>query len=205
MVEKVSILLTDMQKPLGKAIWNAIEVKEAWDTLNNKGPEDFKEVVCTVAGLTLTDLGIFDNLNDAIKDCYKKLETGEYAHFLKEFVEAQNGDFSIIENYDKNFTAKNKIEIKATQDGYIISQDAETIGLLSMELGAGRKTKEDSIDFSAGIYLNKKMGEYVKQGDIVLTLYTNCNLNNEWITKAENSFVISNNKVEVENIIKIIR
>lgn len=129
--------------------------------------------------ITLTDLGIFNNLNDAIKDCYKKLETGKCVHYLKEFVEAQNGDFSLIENYAKNFTTKNVIEIKAEADGYISSQDAEIIGYLSMDLGAGRKTKEDLIDFSAGIYLNKKMDEEVKNSDVVLTLYTNHEFNDE--------------------------
>ncbi|AVN64864.1 thymidine phosphorylase [Mesoplasma florum] len=202
---KVSILLTDMQKPLGKAIGNAIEVKEAWDTLNNNGPEDLKEVVCTAAGLTLTDLGIFDKLEDAITDCYKKLETGECAHFLEEFVEAQGGNFELIKNYDQNFTTKNKIEVIAEKDGYIISQDAETIGLLSMDLGAGRKTKEDLIDFSAGIYLNKKTGDVVKTGDVILTFYTNLDINNDWIERAKKSFIISTENEKQQNIIKIIR
>ncbi|PPE06553.1 thymidine phosphorylase [Mesoplasma corruscae] len=202
---KVSVILSNMDKPLGKAIGNALEVKEAYDALLGKGPEDLIDVVTTAAGVTLVNVGLFTDIKEAILDVKNKLKTGEAAKYLKCFIEAQHGDFSVIENYDNHFTTKHKIEILASRDGYVDSQDAEIIGLISMDLGAGRKTKEDTIDFAAGIYLNKKDGEQVKRGDLVMTLYTNFDIQDSWIKRAENSFKIIDQPSSILNIYRIMR
>ncbi|QHX36007.1 thymidine phosphorylase [Spiroplasma sp. TIUS-1] len=169
----IAIMLTNMNTPLGKAIGNAIEVKEAYDTLLGNGPDDLNELCATAAAISLVQGGIFKDFKTAEKDVLTKLKNGDFVKPFKEFVEAQGGDFSVIENYDKNFTTKNKIEIKADKDGFIEYIDANEMGLLAMELGAGRKTKEDTLDLAAGIYLEKQTGDAVKKGDVLFTLYSN--------------------------------
>lgn len=201
---KIAVMITDMNKPLGKAIGNANEVKEAWDTLHGQGPADFNELVATAVGITLLQAGIFTDLKLAIQDVYKKMKSGEAAHFLKDFVIAQGGDWSVMENYDKVFTTKNIIEIKAEQDGYIVYNEADALGYLSMNLGAGRATKEESIDHAAGIYLNKMFGEAIKKGEIVMTLYTNKEINPEWTNLANETYQIVDQQPNEEVIIKII-
>ncbi len=170
---KIAIMLTNMNTPLGKAIGNAIEVKEAYDTLLGNGPEDLNELCSVAAAISLVQGGIFKDLKTAQADVLAKLKTGVFAKNFKDFVEAQGGDFSVIENYDKNFTTKNKLEVKATHDGFIEYIDANEMGLLAMELGAGRKTKEDKLDLSAGIYLEKQTGDKVSKGEVLFTLYAN--------------------------------
>lgn len=173
----IAIMLTNMNTPLGKAIGNAIEVKEAYDTLLGNGPDDLNELCATAAAISLVQGGIFKDFKTAEQDVLTKLKKGEFIKPFKQFVEAQGGDFSVIENYEKNFITKNKLEIKATQDGFIEYIDANEMGLLAMELGAGRKTKEDILDLSAGIYLEKQTGEQVKKGDVLFTLYANKEIN----------------------------
>lgn len=169
----IGAMITNMDRPLGRAIGNAIEVKEAWETLHGNGPEDLVELCTTAAAVTLIQNGVFDTLEPAKAALRAKLEDGSAAHFLKDFVEAQHGDFSVIENYDEHFTTKHAIEIFAKNDGYIKFTSADALGYLSMRLGAGRATKEDVLDQSAGIYLHKSTDEQVKSGDLVMTLYTN--------------------------------
>lgn len=201
---KIAVMITDMNKPLGKAIGNAIEVKEAWDTLNGKGPEDFNELVVTAVAIALLQAKIFDNLDEAKADVYKKLQTGEVAHYLKDFIEAQHGDWSVLENYDEVFKCSNVIQIKAKKSGYIKFTDAENLGLLSMQLGAGRVTKEENIDHAAGIYLDKSFGQEVKENEVVMTLFTNKETNNEWIKLAESTFEILETQPVEDVIIRII-
>lgn len=169
----IGAMITNMDKPLGRAIGNAIEVKEAWDTLHGNGPEDLIELCTTAAAITLIQNKKMSSLTAAKKELREMLKSGKAAHFLKDFITAQHGDFSVIENYEKNFKTKNEIKIVASKSGYIKFKSADNLGYLSMRLGAGRATKEEIIDQSAGIYLNKTTDEKVEKGDLVMTLYTN--------------------------------
>jgi pyrimidine-nucleoside phosphorylase len=169
----IGAMITNMDRPLGRAIGNAIEVKEAWDTLHGRGPDDLVELCTTAAAITLMQNGIFKTIEEGKTELVKKLNDGSTAHFLKDFIEAQHGDFSVIENYDQHFTTKHAIQIFAKQDGFLKFNSTDELGLLSMRLGAGRARKEDSIDFAAGIYLHKSSDEAVKNGDLVMTLFTN--------------------------------
>ncbi|WP_434329440.1 thymidine phosphorylase [Mycoplasma capricolum subsp. capricolum] len=177
---KVAVVLTNMNKPLGKAIGNAIEVKEAWETLNGKGPKDFNELISTLVGITLLQAKIFTDLATAKQDVLKRLQSKQAAPYLKEFVTAQGGDWSVLENYDEVFKCKNKIEIKAVNSGFIRYKRAEEFGMILIELGAGRFKKTDTIDHAAGIYLDKQYGDYVNTGDVIMTLYTNREVNLKW-------------------------
>ncbi|KIM13931.1 thymidine phosphorylase [Mycoplasma capricolum subsp. capricolum] len=177
---KVAVVLTNMNKPLGRAIGNAIEVKEAWETLNGNGPKDFNELIATLVGITLLQAKIFTDLATAKQDVLKRLQSKQAAPYLKEFVTAQGGDWSVLENYDEVFKCKNKIEIKAVNSGFIRYKRAEEFGMILIELGAGRFKKTDTIDHAAGIYLDKQYGDYVNTGDVIMTLYTNREVNLKW-------------------------
>ncbi|AJK51787.1 thymidine phosphorylase [Mycoplasma capricolum] len=177
---KVAVVLTNMNKPLGRAIGNAIEVKEAWETLNGNGPKDFNELISTLVGITLLQAKIFTDLATAKQDVLKRLQSKQAAPYLKEFVTAQGGDWSVLENYDEVFKCKNKIEIKAVNSGFIRYKRAEEFGMILIELGAGRFKKTDTIDRAAGIYLDKQYGDYVNTGDVIMTLYTNREVNLKW-------------------------
>ncbi|WP_339033709.1 thymidine phosphorylase [Spiroplasma endosymbiont of Cantharis rufa] len=196
----VSVMITNMDKPLGRAIGNAIEVKEAWDTLTGKGPQDLVELCVTAAGLTLVQNKVFKDLKTAKIELTKVLNDKSAAYLLRDFIEAQNGDFSVILDYEKNFPTKHVIEIKAKKEGYIQFSSADELGYLSMHLGAGRATKEEEIDFAAGIYLNKTTNEFVKVGDVIMTLYTNRDNIKDFKEKAENLILIKN-KFQNENLI----
>ncbi|AGJ90964.1 thymidine phosphorylase [Mycoplasma putrefaciens] len=201
---KIGVVLSNMNCPLGKAIGNALEVKEAWETLHGKGPKDFVELVTTLVGVTLLQAKMFDNLDQAKADVYKKLQSGEAAHYLKDFVIAQNGDWSVLENYDQVFKCKNKVEIKAKKSGFIKYTRAEELGLLSVQLGAGRSKKTDQIDHAAGIYLNKEYGEQVREDEVIITLYTNKSVESSWETEVLKCFEIVDMQPQKEVIYKII-
>ncbi|WP_342275152.1 thymidine phosphorylase [Spiroplasma endosymbiont of Cantharis lateralis] len=200
----VSVMITNMDQPLGRAIGNAIEVKEAWDTLNGKGPQDLVELCVTAAGLTLVQNKVFKDLKTAKTELTKVLNDKSAAYLLRDFIEAQNGDFSVILDYEKNFSTKHVIEIKAKKEGYIAFSSADELGYLSMHLGAGRATKEEDIDFAAGIYLNKTTNEVVKSGEVVMTLYTNRDDIKAFKQKAEDLILIKDKAQNEKLILKLL-
>ncbi|WP_339030448.1 thymidine phosphorylase [Spiroplasma endosymbiont of Cantharis nigra] len=200
----VSVMITNMDQPLGRAIGNAIEVKEAWDTLNGKGPQDLVELCVTAAGLTLVQNKVFKDLKTAKNELTKVLNDKSAAYLLRDFIEAQNGDFSVILDYEKNFSTKHVIEIKAKKEGYIAFSSADELGYLSMHLGAGRATKEEKIDFAAGIYLNKTTNEFVKSGEVVMTLYTNRDDIKVFKQKAEDLILIKDKAQNEKLILKLL-
>ena len=168
---KTIALITDMDRPLGKSIGNALEMKEVCDTLKGKGPKDLTELCLTLATnmLYLAGKGSLDDCYDLAKDA---LESGKAFEKLKEMVKAQGGDVSVIEDNSKFESSKVARGLAAAQEGYIYSMDTEKCGIASMILGAGREKKEDTIDYSAGVIIHKKIGDYVKRGDLIASLYS---------------------------------
>ncbi|KAF5275526.1 hypothetical protein FQR65_LT16624 [Abscondita terminalis] len=156
------------------------------------------------AAITLIQNGTFKNLADAKVALEAKLKSGEAAHYLKDFIEAQHGEFSKIENYEKHFTTKYKIEIKSQNDGYVKFRSADSLGFLSLRLGAGRETKADKIDFAAGIYLNKSSNEFVKKGEVVMTLFTNIDKEKNFTQEAIESFELLKKPNEEKIILDIL-
>lgn len=194
-------ILTDMNQPLGLAVGNILEVKEAIDTLNGHGPNDFKELCLEAGSIILEQAKIVSSRKEAKEILIKKLNNGEAFAKFKEFIKAQGGDISYVEDPSKFEVAKNIYEVKATRDGYISSISAIDIGVAAMHLGAGRATKEDTIDFASGIILNKKVGNAVKVGDTLATIHTNnANFESE-INEVLNAFVISDEVVEPTPIV----
>ncbi|WP_142415474.1 pyrimidine-nucleoside phosphorylase [Hathewaya massiliensis] len=174
-------IISDMDQPLGLAIGNALEVEEAIDTLKGKGPKDLLEL-CLILGSHMVVLGGGANSEEeARKMLMKTIESGAALEKLKEFVEAQGGDSNIIENTNLLPKAKFIYEVKSTKSGYVTKIHSEKVGVVAMELGAGRATKESKIDLAVGIVLNKKRGDRVEGGEVLAYIHAN---NEEFIEKA---------------------
>lgn len=165
-------VVTDMDSPLGNAIGNNLEVIEAVNTLKGKGPEDLTAECIELAGNMLSMAGLGD-----IEECKAKaleaINSGKALERLIAMVEAQGGDSSVLIDTDKFEKASVRSEYTAKKQGYITQMDATDCGIASAILGAGRETLESTIDYSAGIVLNKKIGDYVEKGEVIATLYTN--------------------------------
>lgn len=171
--KKMNAVISNMDQPLGYAIGNKLEVREAILTLMDKGPEDLKELCLTLGSLMLLQAEKVKNETEAKKILNENIKNGKALQKFKEFVIAQGGDPLSIENPDTLLCATQKMEIVSPEDGFITRCDSLKIGKASFVLGAGRKTKEDTIDLDAGVILNKKIGDPVKKGEILAILYTN--------------------------------
>ena len=166
-------VLSDMSEPLGFAVGNNLEVKEAIASLHGKGPEDLMDLCYTSGSIMLLQAGVCKNLEEARAKLHEVIENGEAFEKLCQMVEAQGGDVEYIRHPEKFEVSKNIIDIRSDVDGYIKEINALDIGISAMKLGAGRETLEDVIDMSAGIVLSKKIGAQVKKGDLLCTVYTN--------------------------------
>lgn len=166
-------VISDMSQPLGEAIGNSLEVVEAIETLQGKGTKDLEEM-CYVLGSQMVVLAKkADTLEQAREMLEEALHSGKAFAKFKEMVANQGGDVSVIDHPEKLLTAKYEIELPAKQSGVITKLVANELGIAAMMLGAGRKTKEDTIDFAVGLKLRKKVGEAIQEGESVLTIYAN--------------------------------
>lgn len=168
----MAAIITDMNTPLGKNIGNSLEVIEAIEILKGNGAEDLKFVALALAS-EIISLSKGISIEEAKKLADNSITSGKAYEKLKEWIALQGGNKSWIENPNLFPKAQYKEDVFAENDCYISSMNAEDIGIASVILGAGREKKEDSIDFSAGIIINKKTGNKIKKGDIIATLYTN--------------------------------
>lgn len=167
---KTAALITDMDRPLGNNIGNALEVIEAIETLKGQGPEDLTEVCLNLAANMLYLAGKGD-LEDCLKKAKEAIVSGKALEHLVAMVEAQGGDASFIKDPNKFEKAAYTYPVKAPRSGYVTHMDTEACGIASMLLGAGRETKDSLIDYAAGIILKHKTGSYVNEGDILATLH----------------------------------
>lgn len=169
---KMAAVITDMDKPLGSAVGNSLEVIEAVETLNGNGSEDFTEV-CTELATNMLMLVTDESREICIERVRTALSDGSALNKLKEMVKAQGGNPEWIDNTELFPKAEIEYEVKSEKTGYLILNNAEKIGTASVLLGAGREKKEDTVDMSAGIILKKKTGEAVQTGDTIAVFYTN--------------------------------
>lgn len=164
-------ILTGMEEPLGFAIGNNMEVKEAIEVLKGDGPEDVKEVSVALAGMMLS-LGLENVSHSQGKRMAKKaLSSGQAFEKFKEMVQAQGGDIRYVEHPEFFERDAFEGEVLAAEDGFLSGMDTEKIGVAAGLLGAGRETKDSVIDMSAGIYLKKKIGDTVKKGEPIAICY----------------------------------
>lgn len=187
--------VTDMSEPLGFAVGNNLEIKEVIKTLHYEGPKDLTELCINSGAVLLNQAKLFEREEEAKLALIENLKNGKAFDKFVEFVEAQGGDTSYILHPEKFEMAKNIVPIYSNEDGYIEKIDALTIGLSSMHLGGGRETLDDVIDMSAGIVLNKKVGDKVNKDELLCTLYTNKDEFEEIKERVFNAFTVSPNKV----------
>ena len=159
-----SALITDMDKPLGKTVGNALEVMEAVDVLKNRSHGIFEDI-CVALSANMLSLCKKISLSDAEKMAKEAIESGRAYDKFEQWITAQGGDLSALKK------AEHRLEITAESDGYICSVNAEKIGICASMLGAGRKAKDDPIDYGAGIEMVKTAGDYVKKGETIALLY----------------------------------
>ena len=191
--------ITDMNQPLGKAIGNILEIKECIETLQGRGPPDLNEICLSSGAILLEQSKIFKNREEARKALEENLKNGKAYNKFREFVIAQNGDVEYCDHPEKFDVAKNLIPIKSKSSGYIKSIKALEIGTASMKLGGGREKLDDIIDMTAGIMLNKKVGDKVEKDELLCTLHTNKENVDNIIKMVENAFIIVDEKVDISH------
>ncbi len=165
-------VITNMDKPLGNAVGNSLEVIEAISVLKNECEGELKEICVTLSSLMLS-LALKIGVNEAKHRVIEALESGKALQKFKEWIAYQGGNAAVVDDASLFKTAEFSFNINSTQEGYISKMDTENIGVTAAILGAGRQTKDDVIDYSAGLILHKKTGDYVSIGDTLATLYTN--------------------------------
>ena len=191
--------ITDMNQPLGMAIGNILEIKECIETLQGRGPPDLNEICLSSGALLLEQSKIFKNREEARKALEENLKNGKAYNKFREFVIAQGGDVEYCDHPEKFAVAKNLIQIKSKSSGYIKSIKALEIGTASMKLGGGREKLDDIIDMTAGIMLNKKVGDKVEKDELLCTLHTNKENVDNIIKMVEDAFIIVNEKVDISH------
>lgn len=166
-------IITDMDEPLGLAVGNILEVKEAVDTLHNHGPKDFHELVLEAGGIMLVQSKIAKDKETGRKMIEDAIKDGRGFKKMCEMFKAQGGDISYLEDLNKFPVAKYRVPIFSPKSGYIKRIDSLVVGESAMKLGGGRATIDDVIDYTAGVVLEKKVGDYVKKGEVIMKAHTN--------------------------------
>ena len=167
----IAALITNMDTPLGYAVGNSLEVKEAIEVLKGEGPEDLR-LVCVELATAMVRLALGKSEEDARVAVLGAIADGSALATLKTWICAQGGDQSYIDDPSKFRKSTIEYDVRAARDGYIYSINAEAVGIASVILGAGRRSKEDGVDHAAGIILRVKPGDYVLKGDVIATLMT---------------------------------
>lgn len=200
---KTIAAVTDMNQPLGRAVGNSLEVIEAIETLKGRGPVDITELSLKLAGLMVYAGERAKDAREGEAMAKQALESGAGLEKLKAFIKAQGGNEAVTEDYLLFPQPTASQEIYAEQDGYVSEIEARRIGLASQHTGAGRATKEDPIDLSAGVLLNKKTGDAVKKGELLATFYgTDSQRVKRGAQEGANAFVISAEKPQLPPLIK---
>ena len=185
--------VTDMDQPLGMAVGNNLEVKEVIETLHGRGPKDLTDLCIDSGSIMLVQAKIFNNKEDAKKAIIENVNNGKAFEKFVEFIKRQGGDVEYLYHPEKFDVASRIIPVYSAKTGFVSRIDALTIGEGSMRLGGGRETLDDVIDMSAGIILNKKIGDKVEKGELLATLYTNKENTEEIKKNVLGAFKISTN------------
>lgn len=170
--KKTAALITDMNEPLGNAVGNTLEVIEAIETLKGKGPEDITKLSFEIAGHMILLGKKARSIEDAVESAKEVLYSGKALDKFRRLIDAQGGDPKIIDDYSLLGKAKYENDIISQKNGVIKEIDAQKVGEAAQLLGAGRVTKEDDIDFCAGVLLSKKIGAGVSKRDVLATVFS---------------------------------
>ncbi len=198
-------VITDMNQPLGCAVGNSLEVIEAIEVLKGNGPKDLIELSLSLSALMLYAGGKADTLKKGKDMAQAVIDNKEALNKFKGLLKRQGADVSVVDDYSSFENAFFNKNIRAEKSGYISEINAKIIGLSSQKLGAGRMSKEDDIDMASGVYLHKKVGDYVKEGEVIATIYADSkkklDLGYEFILKA---WEIVEDKIDAKKLIKMI-
>lgn len=194
-------VISDMSQPLGYAIGNALEVKEAIDTLKGEGPEDLTELSLALGSHMVFLAGKAQSLEEAREMLKNAMKDGSALETFKVFLSSQGGDASIVDQPEKLPQAKYIYELEAKEDGYVSEIVADEVGTAAMLLGAGRATKESIIDLAVGLMLRKKIGDAVKKGESLVTIYSNFEDVETVKAKLYENIKVSSEKVEAPVLI----
>lgn len=184
-------VISDMDQPLGLAIGNALEVEEAINTLKGNGPEDLLQLSLVLGSRMVMLAGKASTAEEAEAMLKETITSGAAIEKLKEFVKAQGGDIDCIDNTNLLPKAKYVVPVIAENSGVVKKIHAENLGIVAMELGAGRATKESKIDLAVGIVLNKKRGDKVEKGDTIAYIHSN----NESLIEKANEGILKNYEI----------
>ena len=185
--KKATVLLTDMNQPLGQMVGNSLEIIESVETLKGNGPKDLTDLSIELAAHMILQAEKAKNLSEAKIKARKSIEDGSALEKFRLMITAQGGNPSFIENYKQLPQAQLKTEVCASKKGFIKSFENDQIGLALVELGGGRKIKTDKIDFGVGFCFHKRIGDPVKKGEAILTIYHNAN-QTEVVKKIDQQF-----------------
>jgi pyrimidine-nucleoside phosphorylase len=196
-------IVSNMDEPLGNAVGNALEVKEAIDTLKGEGPEDLLELSLVLGAYMLISAGVTDDVDMGIKMLRDTIYDGSAKEKMREFIMAQGGDGNVVDDTDILQKSSIVMDIVAQKSGFIERIDTAEIGMASLLLGGGRENKESEIDLSVGIVLKKKVGDKVEKNDVVATLYAN-DLEKLKIAKErlENAYEFSKTPTKKQRLVK---
>ena len=197
--------ITNMDEPLGEAIGNSLEVIEAINTLNGKGPKDFTELCIDLAGEIIYEAKMAQSI-DLGKDLAKaQIKNGKALESLKNCVKAQGGDIRYIDDPSLFKLAKKRLEVKANRSGYVEAIDTKGLGILSSRLGAGREKITDKINHSTGILSKAKVGDMINVGDVLAIVYSDFADTSKIIEEVRSSYKIGDNKKSLKLIYDVIR
>lgn len=183
--------ISNMSQPLGYAIGNSLEVKEAIDTLNGHGPEDLLELCLQAGSHMLIQAQKTDSLITARKMLEDTIESKKALRTLCAMVKAQGGDDAYIRHPEMFSKAKDVIPVYSQKTGYVKDLKAKPLGIVSMKLGGGREKTDDEIDYSVGLVLHKKIGDFVKKGEVLVEVHTNTGLSQELENEIFNAYDFS--------------
>lgn len=194
-------VISDMSQPLGLAIGNALEIKEAIDTLKGNGPKDLEELCLTLGSHMVYLAKKADSLEQAREMLKEAISSGKALETLKVFLKAQGGDESVVDHPENLPQAAHTFELTADEEGYVSENIADEIGTAAMILGAGRATKESEIDLAVGLMLNKKVGDSVTKGDSLVTIYSNTENVEDVKKRIRDAYTISKSAVDAPPLI----
>ena len=201
--KKMAAIISDMDQPLGNAVGNILEVKEAIDTLHGNGPKDLEELVLTLGSYMVVAAEKAETLEEARERLALSLQNGSAFESFKKFVVAQGGSDEEVLHPEKLPVARYVKDVLCEEEGFIAKIQTEEIGRISLLLGGGRETKESAIDLTVGLVLNKKRGDKVQKGDVLATIHAN---DKEKLVQAKDrlrkAYAIVDTAVQNEAIIK---
>lgn len=203
--KKMTAILTNMDEPLGYAVGNSLEVIEAIQTLNGKGPADFTELCLEIASHLVLDAKKAITLEEARNLCIRQIQNGQALQTLSRLVSAQGGDASYIFTPTNFPKAEYQIEVKADKNGYVGHIDALAIGNAAMLLGAGRAKLGDDIDHSVGIVLCRKVGDKVQAGETLAVIHSNRKNTEAEAHMVYEAFAVQEKKIDSRLILKVIK